>query len=119
MAKDTVRITTYIIAAQVFKSDKSDKSSSSSGSEEDYSSDYSSSSEDVTEDEEGNELTPALDAAILRTLSKIKKREGVYGGENVLQEELRKAQGIAEQRGLKSNVAKKVAEKVYHLDPWE
>lgn len=87
----------------------------SSGSEEDYSSDYSSSSEDVTEDEEGNELTPALDAAILRTLSKIKKREGVYGGENVLQEELRKAQEIAERRGLKSNVIKKVAEKVCHL----
>ncbi|OWZ60901.1 hypothetical protein AYX15_06854, partial [Cryptococcus neoformans] len=101
--------------AQVSKSDKSDKSSSSSGSEEDYSSDYSSSSEDVTEDEEGNELTPALDAAILRTLSKIKKREGVYGGENVLQEELRKAQEIAEQRGLKSNVVKKVAEKPYLL----
>ncbi|EAL19062.1 hypothetical protein CNBH1640 [Cryptococcus deneoformans B-3501A] len=94
---------------------KSDKSSSSSGSEEDYSSDYSSSSEDVTEDEEGNELTPALDAAILRTLSKIKKKEGVYGGENVLQEELRKAQEIAEQRGLKSNIVKKVAEKPYLL----
>ncbi|KIR34208.1 protein KRI1 [Cryptococcus deuterogattii MMRL2647] len=101
-----------MVAAQV---PKSDKSSSSSGSEEDYSSDYSSSSEDVTEDEEGNELTPALDAAILRTLSKIKKREGVYGGENVLQEELRKAQEIAEQRGLKSNVVKKVAEKPYLL----
>ncbi|WVQ91062.1 hypothetical protein IAS59_004851 [Cryptococcus gattii] len=94
---------------------KSDTSSLSSGSEEDYSSDYSSSSEDVTEDEEGNELTPALDAAILRTLSKIKKREGVYGGENVLQEELRKAQEIAERRGLKSNVIKKVAEKPYLL----
>ncbi|KIR81491.1 protein KRI1 [Cryptococcus gattii E566] len=101
-----------MVAAQV---PKSDTSSLSSGSEEDYSSDYSSSSEDVTEDEEGNELTPALDAAILRTLSKIKKREGVYGGENVLQEELRKAQEIAERRGLKSNVIKKVAEKPYLL----
>ncbi len=47
-------------------------------------SDYSSSS-DETEDEDGEELTPALDAAILRTLQKIKRKEGVYGSENVLQ----------------------------------
>ena len=32
-------------------------------------------SESETEDEDGEELTPAVDAAILRTLSKIKKRD--------------------------------------------
>jgi hypothetical protein len=45
----------------------------------------SSDSEDVTEDEDGVELTPALDAAILRTLGMIRRKEGVYGTEQVLQ----------------------------------
>lgn len=47
----------------------------------------SSDSEDVTEDEDGVELTPALDAAILRTLGMIRRKEGVYGNEQVLQGE--------------------------------
>jgi protein KRI1 len=51
--------------------------------------DYSngSSSSDETEDEDGEELTPAMDAAILRTLAKIKRKDGVYGTENILQGE--------------------------------
>lgn len=44
-----------------------------------------SDSEDVTEDEDGVELTPALDAAIMRTLGMIRRKEGVYGDEQVLQ----------------------------------
>lgn len=32
-------------------------------------------SEDETEDEDGEELTPAVDAAILRTLSRIRARD--------------------------------------------
>ncbi|WVQ95967.1 hypothetical protein IAU59_003066 [Kwoniella sp. CBS 9459] len=82
---------------------------SASGSESDYS------SSDVTEDEDGDELTPALDAAILRTLSKIKKKEGVYGSENVLQEELKRAQEKAEAKGIKASVVKKIVEKPYLL----
>jgi protein KRI1 len=35
----------------------------------------SDSEDDVTEDEDGEELTPALDAAILRTLARIKKKD--------------------------------------------
>jgi len=33
------------------------------------------SEEDETEDEDGEELTPAVDAAILRTLAKIKRKD--------------------------------------------
>ena len=62
----------------------------------------SDSSSDVTEDEHGFELTPALDAAILRTLGKIRRREGVYGSENVLQEALAEAQVQAGRLGVKS-----------------
>ena len=37
------------------------------------------SEEDTTEDEHGEELTPALDAAILRTLARIKRKDpGIY-----------------------------------------
>ena len=62
-----------------------------SNSDDDASS-YSSSSTSVIEDEEGDELTPAMDAAILRTLHKIRAKQGVYSGENVLQQELSLAQ---------------------------
>ncbi|WRT69784.1 uncharacterized protein IL334_006775 [Kwoniella shivajii] len=86
-----------------------------SGSESGSESDYSSS--DVTEDEDGAELTPALDAAILRTLSKIKKKEGVYGTENVLQEELQRAQARAEAKGIKTGVTRK-AEKPFLLQDY-
>lgn len=50
-------------------------------------SDASSDSEsEEEEDEEGEELTPALDAAILRTLARIRnKDEAVYGSGPVLQ----------------------------------
>jgi hypothetical protein len=64
-------------------------------SESDYSSD------DTVEDEDGDELTPAMDAAILRTLSKIRRKdEGVYGTENILQTELAATQAQATKRGL-------------------
>ena len=46
----------------------------------------------MIEDEEGDELTPAMDAAILRTLHKIRAKQGVYSGEDVLQQELSLAQ---------------------------
>lgn len=49
---------------------------------EKYGSDYSGSdaasdsdSESETEDEDGEELTPAVDAAILRTLARIQKKD--------------------------------------------
>lgn len=41
-----------------------------SGSEEE-----TDSEEDVSEDEDGEELTPAVDAAILRTLARIKRKD--------------------------------------------
>jgi len=45
-------------------------------------------SSDEEEDEYGEELTPAMDAAILRTLRMIRKGEGVYGDEKVIEREL-------------------------------
>ena len=54
-----------------------------------------SSSEDVSEDEEGDELTPALDAAILQTLRKIRSGKGVYEKEDVMAEALREAEDRA------------------------
>ena len=45
----------------------------------DLESDFSTDSESETEDEDGDELTPAVDAAILRTLARIRKRDpGIY-----------------------------------------
>lgn len=76
-------------------------------------SDYSSSSEDVTEDEFGEELTPALDAAILQTLGRIKRKEGVYGTENVLQEALKEAERRAGSLGVQS-LKRVVVDKVSH-----
>lgn len=40
---------------------------------------------DEDEDDYGEELTPAMDAAILRTLRMIRRGEGVYGNEKVLE----------------------------------
>ncbi|WVO18487.1 hypothetical protein L204_106204 [Cryptococcus depauperatus] len=98
---------------------ESKSSSSSSGSDtENYSSDYSSSSDDVTEDEDGNELTPALDAAILSTLSKIKKGQGVYDGAKVLEEELKRAQERAEQKGLNLGRTRKMIDKPFFLQDY-
>lgn len=59
------------------------------------------SSEDVTEDEDGVDLTPALDAAILRTLAKIRNKRGVYEGENVLDDELKEAEEKVIKAGIK------------------
>jgi protein KRI1 len=70
-------------------------SDSESGSETD-------SSEDVTEDEDGVDLTPALDAAILRTLAKIRNKNGVYEGENVLANELKEAEEKVIKAGIKA-----------------
>lgn len=70
-------------------------SDSGSGSETD-------SSEDVTEDEDGVGLTPALDAAILRTLAKIRNKRGVYEGENVLADELKEAEEKVIKAGIKA-----------------
>lgn len=55
--------------------------------------DPSDSESEEEEDEEGEELTPALDAAILRTLARIRnKDEAVYGSGPVLQGELQVVQ---------------------------
>jgi hypothetical protein len=77
------------------RSKKSAPPSESSGSETD-------SSEDVTEDEDGVDLTPALDAAILRTLAKIRNKRGVYEGENVLEDELKEAEEKVISAGIKA-----------------
>ncbi|CAK9783244.1 hypothetical protein CC85DRAFT_310258 [Cutaneotrichosporon oleaginosum] len=82
-----------------------------SPSESDYSSD---SSDDTVEDEDGEELTPAMDAAILRTLAKIRRKEGVYGTDKVLEAELAAAQAAAGARGLGARSAQK-AEKPFLL----
>lgn len=80
----------------------------SSGSETD-------SSEDVTEDEDGVDLTPALDAAILRTLAKIRNKKGVYEGENVLENELKEAEEKVISAGIKAMPNRREEIKVGHL----
>ncbi|KAG8221253.1 KRI1-like family-domain-containing protein [Butyriboletus roseoflavus] len=73
---------------------------------EKYGSDYSGSgpsdddsedSEDTEEDSDGGELTPAVDAAILRTLVRIKKKDpAIYeGGRRVFEEEHTRTQDNA------------------------
>jgi protein KRI1 len=85
-------------------------SDSDSGSETD-------SSEDVTEDEDGVDLTPALDAAILRTLAKIRNKNGVYEGENVLANELKEAEEKVIKAGIKAMPNRREEIKVsYHSD---
>lgn len=69
------------------------------GSDDTDDSASTSSSDDATEDEDGAELTPALDAAIMRTLGMIKRKEGVYGQERVLEEAMRLAQAEAGRLG--------------------
>nr|XP_031858396.1 uncharacterized protein CI109_006159 [Kwoniella shandongensis]KAA5525468.1 hypothetical protein CI109_006159 [Kwoniella shandongensis] len=92
---------------------------SASGSDTGFDSESDYSSSDVTEDEDGQELTPALDAAILRTLSKIKSKDPkVYGSENILQEELKRAQEKAQEKGLKAGIVKKAAAKPYLLSDY-
>ena len=99
----------WISARIMSKFESATRSSSASLDEE---SDLGSSSEDVTEDEHGFELTPALDAAILRTLGKIKRREGVYGSEDVLKEALREAETRAGVLKLNSRPEKQQIHKV-------
>lgn len=86
-------------------------SSSSASDVSDSESDYSTT--DTEEDDDGAQLTPAMDAAILRTLAKIKKGgEELYAGQNVLQSELETARKAAEARGLKVASEKKTEEQV-------
>ncbi|TFK74652.1 Krr1-domain-containing protein [Pluteus cervinus] len=76
---------------------------------EKYGSDYELSDEedetdsesDETEDEDGEELTPAVDAAILRTLARIKRKDpGIYeNGKGVFQEEQAKVQNFEGPKG--------------------
>ncbi|KAG1836085.1 KRI1-like family C-terminal-domain-containing protein [Suillus subalutaceus] len=62
---------------------------------EKYGSDFEDGADDETdsedaesEDEDGEELTPAMDAAILRTLARIKKKDpAIYNAENTIFEE--------------------------------
>lgn len=48
------------------------------------------------------DLTPALDAAILRTLAKIRNKRGVYEGEDVLADELKEAEEKVIKAGIKA-----------------
>lgn len=82
----------------------------------DSESDYSDSSEDVTEDEDGVDLTPALDAAILRTLAKIRNKRGVYEGENVLENELKEAEEKVIKAGIKAMPNRREEIKVSWVD---
>ncbi|KAJ9118179.1 hypothetical protein QFC22_004083 [Naganishia vaughanmartiniae] len=75
--------------------------------DDDAQSEIQDDSEDSEEDEEGEELTPALDAAIMRTLAMIRKKdEGVYGSGNVLQEQLRRAEVEAQKLRLSEKKGK-------------
>jgi protein KRI1 len=72
----------------VKKSVKFDDDGNAQPAEEESASEVEDDSEDEEEDEEGEEMTPALDAAILRTLAMIRKKdEVVYGSGNVLEGE--------------------------------
>lgn len=82
----------------------------------DSESEYSDSSEDVTEDEDGVDLTPALDAAILRTLAKIRNKRGVYEGENVLENELKEAEEKVIKAGIKAMPNRREEIKVSWVD---
>lgn len=55
-----------------------------------------------------------MDAAILRTLAKIRKKEGVYGTDKILEAELAASQAVAGERGLGGRSAQK-AEKPFLL----
>lgn len=55
--------------------------------ESDLDDDEVSDESDEEEDEYGEELTPAMDAAILRTLRLIRSGKGVYEGEKVIEGE--------------------------------
>ncbi|TDL23117.1 Krr1-domain-containing protein [Rickenella mellea] len=68
-----------------------DKYGSDAGSDGVYDS-SDDSEEDETEDEDGEELTPAVDAAILRTLARIRRRDpGIYeSGKGIFEEEEQK-----------------------------
>ncbi|KAG2133678.1 KRI1-like family C-terminal-domain-containing protein [Suillus bovinus] len=59
------------------------------GSDFEEGTDEETDSEDAeSEDEDGEELTPAVDAAILRTLARIKKKDpAIYNAENIIFEE--------------------------------
>ncbi|KAG2741753.1 hypothetical protein P692DRAFT_20751277 [Suillus brevipes Sb2] len=59
------------------------------GSDFEEDADEETDSEDAeSEDEDGEELTPAVDAAILRTLARIKKKDpAIYDAENIIFEE--------------------------------
>ncbi|KAH9006285.1 Krr1-domain-containing protein, partial [Lactarius hatsudake] len=72
------------------------------------SSDGSDSESDESEDEDGEELTPALDAAILRTLARIKAQDpGIYdASRNVFEEEHSKSGTLPTSRKKKTKEEK-------------
>ncbi|EJD08084.1 uncharacterized protein FOMMEDRAFT_116527 [Fomitiporia mediterranea MF3/22] len=65
------------------------------GSDAEEGDEESEDSEDTDEDEDGEELTPAVDAAILRTLARIKRRDpGIYDAQkDVFEEEQQRTKG--------------------------
>lgn len=74
--------------------------------ESDLDDDEVSDESDEEEDEYGEELTPAMDAAILRTLRLIRSGKGVYEGEKVIEGEFGSA-GLGVGCG-----------RVVHVDSW-
>jgi hypothetical protein len=74
--------------------------------ESDLDDDEVSDESDEEEDEYGEELTPAMDAAILRTLRLIRSGKGVYEGEKVIE-------GEFETAGLGFGCGR-----VVHVDSW-
>ncbi|PCH35775.1 hypothetical protein WOLCODRAFT_126307 [Wolfiporia cocos MD-104 SS10] len=87
----------------------------SDGSQVDTSEDEST---DETEDEDGEELTPAVDAAILRTLARIKRRDPtIYEqGKDVFEEERRKTGDAAPVQRVKKDKSKPLTFRQHVLD---
>ncbi|KAG1878816.1 KRI1-like family C-terminal-domain-containing protein [Suillus subluteus] len=91
---DTEDIQTLTINEHYAKAFEYKKSARSSQNvlKEKYGSDFEDSADEETdsedaesEDEDGEELTPAMDAAILRTLARIKKKDpAIYNAENTI-----------------------------------
>ncbi|EIN06607.1 Krr1-domain-containing protein [Punctularia strigosozonata HHB-11173 SS5] len=75
-------------------------------------------SEDLeSEDEDGEELTPAVDAAILRTLARIKKRDpAIYGKDNIFEEEHKKTQDVSIGKRKKEKNAKPLTIRQQNLE---
>ncbi|CCM05885.1 uncharacterized protein FIBRA_08122 [Fibroporia radiculosa] len=75
------------------------------------------SEEDESEDEDGEELTPAVDAAILRTLARIKRKDpSIYQqGKNVFEEEQQRTGDTAPSRRVLKDKSKPITMRQHAL----